>query len=204
MVSLAVAADYMTEHTRNMMGFMIVPMTAGVGGILLVSFLRKRLPSFWPVFGLLGWLGLLGYMVFLSAWFLDLPCAYVFTVLRMPSAISVNGVPVAKIIKGKGGHWVTDDYFARLCGDHDNLTAMRLETPSNSTDYYFAYDSRTRVVVPMTPAAAAEFPAFMPSGDELVGVFELNGNTNSTTTWMGGNEIKLPGKWFRASIRGEP
>ena len=108
-----------------------------------------------------------------------------------------------KIIKGQDLHWVTDGYIAGICGVPDNLTALRLETPSNSSDYYFAYDSRTRVVVPMTPAAAVEFPAFMPTGDELVGVFELYGNTNSTTTWMGGNEIKLPAKWFRASIRAD-
>ncbi len=190
-----------------MLGFMIVPMVIGVVSIFAVCVVRKQRPSFWPVFGLLGSLAVLGFVIFWFAGLLEFPCAYAFTLLRIPDATSVNGVPVSKLIKGAGNYWVTDDYFSDLCGDYDNLTTIRLETPSNTTDYYFAYDSRTRVLVPMTDAAAECFPAFMPSDDKLVGVYELNGGTNRvngfvSTMTMGNNEIKLPAKWFRASVKG--
>jgi len=76
-----------------------------------------------------------------------------------------------------------------------------LETPSTSN--YFAYDSLTHVLVPITDAAAEQFPALMPPGDVLTNVHELIWDTNNkpwemVKTFVQGNEIKLPGNWCRA------
>lgn len=187
-----------------MLGFIIVPTVLGVATLLAVCLTRKRRPSFWRVIGLLGGLALFGFVVFWLASALELECAYAFTLLRIPSATSVNGVPVSKIIRAENAHWFTDGYENNLLDTFEdgNLTVIRLNTESNATFYYFAYDSRTHVLVPMTDATAQRFPEFMPSGDELVEVSELNGKTNMEMT-VGNNIIKLPAKWFRASIRAE-
>lgn len=190
----------MNEYTRNMLGFTIAPVILGFGLIVAVCRARKRRPSFWRVSGILAGLAACGFGVWFVAGLIELPLAYAFTLLRMSGAKSANGVPVSKITKGEFAYWTTDDYFAGKCGDHDNLVTMRLEVLYEGLDYYFAYDSRTRVVVPMTDAAAKRFPALMPAGDKLVNACELNGETN-TSFWMGNNELKMPAKWFRAATR---
>jgi hypothetical protein len=120
-VTLCWTCATMTEPIRNMLGFVLVPMTIGVAAIVCVCLVRRSIPSFGDAFGLLGGLVLLGLLSFASylvAWFFELPCGYYFTVVRMPSAISVNGVPVSKIINGDDVHWVTDGYIAGICGEH--------------------------------------------------------------------------------------
>ena len=193
----------MSEEIRNMLGFMMVPTVLGTAVLIAVCLARKRRPSFWRVFALLGGLVVLGFVVFDVVSVLELECAYVFTLLRIPSATSVNGVPVSKIVKAEDAHWFTDGYNNDLIGNIQNLTAIRLDIGTDPTLYWFAYDNRTRVLVPMTDSAAARFPALMPSGDELVDLGELNAGSPSNMT-VGAGVIKLPAKWFRASNRAEP
>jgi hypothetical protein len=194
----------MDETTRNMLGFISVPTMLGVVGLFAVCLARNKRPSIGRVFGLLGGLALFGFAVFWFASALELKCAYAFTLLRIPNAMSVNGVPVSKIIKAKDAHWFTDGYENDMLEEFEdnNLTVIRMNIGTDTTLYYFAYDNRTRVLVPMTDSTAARFPALMPPGDELVDLGKLNGKTNMTIS-VGAGIIKLPAKWFRASVRPE-
>ena len=188
----------MDEITRNMFGFMLVSVFIGAAGILWYSFHRRRRPPFWKSLGLLSALAVLGVVVFWFCGLLEMPCAYAFTIWRMSGAVSANGVPVSKIIKKDGGYWETDDYFAYICcPNQDFLTTLRLKTPSVSMDYYFEYDSRTRVVVPISDNSAGLYPELMPKGDKLVNAYELTTGTNGGVYLGDGGPLKLPVEWFR-------
>jgi len=188
------------EQLFNAYGFVLAFVGFGVLILGAVWLIRERRPRAATSCGFLAALAVCGYITFWVFGLFEFPAAWFFTILRMPSATSINGVRVSEIVKGKGDRWVTDDYFCGICGDHDNLLALRLETSSNRSDYYFAYDSRTRVIVPLTIAAAGKFPEFMPKGDELVAVSILNGGARGGGQ-MGNNEMELPAKWFEAVVR---
>jgi len=192
------------EQIFNAYGFVLAFVGSGILILGVVWIMRERRPPAVASCGFLVALAMCGYAMFWVLGLFQMPSAWFFTIARMPSARSVKGVRVSEIVKGAGNHWVTDDYFCGVCGDHDNLLAVRLETSSNRFDYYFAYDSRTRVIVPLTAAAAAKFPEFMPEGDTLVSVWALNGkSSNSGGGSMGNNILELPRKWFEAAVRDE-
>jgi hypothetical protein len=187
------------EQIFNAYGFVLVFVAFGIFILGAVWVMRERRPRAVSSCGFLVAFAMCGYATFWTLGLFQFPAAWMFTIWRMPGAKSVKGVRVSEIVKGDV-RWVTDDYFCGICGDHDNLLALRLETSSNRGDYYFAYDSRTREVVPMTIAAAAKFPEIMPDGDDLVAVSALNGG-KSGGMQMGDNVIELPRKWFRAAVR---
>ncbi len=188
------------EKIFNAYGFVLAFVGFGILILGAVWLVRERRPRAVASCGFLVMLAVCGFVTLWVLSLLEFPAAWFFTILRMPSATSVKGVRVSEIVKGGGDRWMTDDYFCDICGDHDNLLAMRLETSSNRFDYYFVYDSRTRVVVPMTDAAAQKFPEFMPDGDEMVAVSTLNEGKRGGGQ-MGNNVIKLPAKWFEVATR---
>jgi hypothetical protein len=192
-------APMVDEQLFNAYGFVLAFVGFGVLVLGAVWVMRERRPPAVASCGFLVALALCGFVTFWLLGLFEYPSAWAFTILRMPSAKSVKGVRVSEIVRGDA-HWVTDDYFCGICGDHDNLLALRLETSSNRSDYYFAYDSRTREIVPMTIAAAGKFPEFMPDGDDLVAVSTLNGGKRGGGQ-MGNNLLELPAKWFQAAVR---
>jgi hypothetical protein len=196
----------MNEPTRNMLGFMLVSLLIGGAFISPFYFRRKRKPSFWFAFILLILLPLFGFAVFFIAGMLELPCAYFFTTARMSTATSVTGVPVSKILHGKSLEWSTDDYMCDTCGASENLMPLWLETQSRTYKDYFFYDTRTRFIVPITDAAAQDFPEFVPPGDTFVNIAYLEQTNHTGPIWLRyieGNELKVPTKWFAEASRGE-
>lgn len=161
---------------------------------------RRRKHWLLYVLGMLVCWGMAGVVAFLLMWCFEFPCAYAFTLLQISKAVSANGVPVASILGSRSIHWHTSSYYNNVCGVDGDLVALRLETLSISN--YFAYDTATHVLVPMTDAAARQFPALMPLGDTMINVSLLESNANKrgaayAMTFVGGDEIKLPEKWFR-------
>ena len=159
---------------------------------------------------ILGCVTLVGILVWI-VWFVGMLCEfeypYVFTLMRVQNAVSVNGAPVSKIIKADGAdwshglHWHACSYCAYWCGDHKNLISLHLEAPDKSTTYYFAYCRTTHTLVPMTDGTAAHFPALMPTDDRLEGVNQLNGIAGTFS--VGAGDLKLPTNWFWIVTRAE-
>jgi hypothetical protein len=189
-----------------MLWFMIVPAVFGIAALTASQRYRKQRPPIWLMcLATLGPAGL-GFVIFFIAWFTELPVAYTFTIMRMSGAKSASGVRASKLIDDNTAHWYTDDYYARDCGDYKNLTMLRLETALNNSDYYFAYDSITGEVVPMTAAAATRFPSLMPAGDRMANAYALSRGTDTVdgaSMSVGNNKLIMPEKWFRRVTAGQ-
>lgn len=191
----------MNEPMFNLMGFLVVPVTVGAIVITAISVARKQRPSFWRTSGILGGLAALSTFVFAFGWFCEIPYAYAFTLLlRIPNAKSASGVPISRVIKPTDGCWFTDGYIATAFGLPDNITIVELKPwLTDAVTYFFAYNSKTGVLVPATDSATIAFPSLVPRGDQLKDVAQLCGN-GICAGFGGNNEIKLPAKWFLASI----
>jgi len=117
----------MNEQLRNMLGFMVVFAVLGAAGAIFVFKRLKVRPLLPAAFGCAALSSLAGVVVFWFAGLLQLQCAYFVTSFwTIPHAKSATDTPVSRIVTDFGSRWVITDYFANLCGDHDNLTTVRL------------------------------------------------------------------------------
>jgi hypothetical protein len=152
---------------------------------------------------ILGGIALVGLSLWIL-WFVgivfEFEYPYTLTLARVRQAKSADGTPISKIITADvletdgGLRWHTCNYCAHWCGNHNDLVSVRLEAPGKRAAYHFAYSHSTRTLVPMTDAAAAQFPLLLPSGDTLTGINQLNRKPGVFT--VGQAELKLPEKWF--------
>jgi hypothetical protein len=187
----------MSEVERNLLGFTLGPEMFFASMLVLLRIGRRR----WPRAGIVALFlvapATLGLVLFWCAGLFEDPVAYYFTVLRLQRATSVNGVPISKVIPASRGSFSVDDYFAHTCGYYRNLITVRLDpNPPEHAFYYFLYENRRQVLVPINEQTAEAFPALMPKGDELVSMGVLNGT--GATISFGSGEIKPPAKWFRS------
>lgn len=161
--------------------------------------------------GAVGLAALVAFIVWM-VWFVgilfEFQYPYTFTLMRVQNATSVSGVPASKVIKADGADWSrglrwhTCSYCAHLCGDQPELISVHLEVPDKSAFYYFAYCFQNHTLVPMNDCTPAHFPTLVPTGDQLEALCQLDGT--KSTYYVGGGEIMLPRKWFRAATRAEP
>src|SRR5579862_827538 len=111
-----------------------------------------------------------GLLLFLVWWVgiaLEFEYPYTLTLMQVPNAVSVNGVPVSRILGNgsshpfQGMHWHTCSYCADAFGNHKNLILVRLDR-AGTNSYYFAYCRPTHVLVPLMERTAERFPSLMP------------------------------------------
>ena len=186
------------EDVRNMIGFMALSSIFPSGLLAWFSIRSKLQLRRNLVAGYMAGFAIVGYLAWFVAAVAETSTSFTFTLLRIPTAKSLDGKRVSEIVKADAASWTTGGHFYHPCG-HDDLVAIKLMLRGSEIEYYFAYDSRAHLLVPLCNQAATAFPPLMPSDDSLINLAELHRLSKTGYTAAseyGGVQLKLPEKWF--------
>jgi hypothetical protein len=193
-VVIAFIFPFPTEQWRNFAGFIIVPVVAVgsvAGAIALASknppkTIHATVASVIIAFG--------GFVVWFVGGMLEFPFVYAFTQLHIRNATAWDGSPISKILGSDINDLTTDDYIANVCPDYSTITVFRIFRQGRLAGYYFAYDTKSNVLVPLSETAALHFPALMPPGDRLMDWWTLTENRDGGQ--FGDATLTMPANWF--------
>jgi hypothetical protein len=202
-VAIAFIFPFATEEGRNFAGFIIVPVVV-VGSVMSgIALALRNPPKSTHAIVASVIVALSGYVVWFVGGMLEFPFVYAFTQLHIRNAKAWDGSPISKILGSDINDLTTDDYIGNLCPDYSTITIFRMLRQGGLAGYYFAYDTKSNVLVPLSETAASQFQALMPPGDRLVDWWTLTGNRDGGQ--FGDATLAMPSNWFhKIDLRDNP
>jgi len=198
-IMVAFIIPFPTELWRNFTGFIIVPVVL-VGAIMgaIVFNLKKPLRSSRAIVACILVVSVLVAFGGFAVWFLggmfQTPFVYTFTQLHIRNAKAWDGSSVSGVLGLNITDLTTDDYIADLNLEYSTITFFRMVQQGRLVGYYFAYDTKSNVLVPLSEKAASDFPALMPAGDRLENWSTLIGQPGGGQ--FGDATLAMPANWF--------
>jgi len=194
---------FSTEQWRNFTGFIIVPIVVVRSVMGAMAWVFKNPPKRTRAFVASVVVTFSAFVVWFGGGMLQLPFVYIFTQLHIRNATAWDGSPISKTLGLDINDLYTDDYIGDLCPDYSTITIFRMFRQGRLAGYYFAYDTKSNVLVPLSETAALHFPTLMPSGDRLVDLWTLT--TNRDGGQFGDATLAMPANWFhKIDLRENP
>jgi hypothetical protein len=202
-LAIAFIFPFSTEQWRNFAGFITVP-TVVVGSVMgATAWAFKNPPKRTHAIVASVVVAFGGFVVWSVGGMLEFPFVYAFTQLHIRNATAWDGSPISKILGSDINDLTTDDYIGDRCPDYSPIIIFRMFRQGRLAGYYFAYDTKSNVLVPLSETAALYYPALMPPGDRLVDWWTLT--TNRDGGQFGDAILAMPADWFhKIDLRENP
>ncbi len=186
---------FSTEQWRNFAGFIIVPAVV-LGSVMgAAAWAFKNPPKRTRAIVVSVVVTFSSFVVWFVGGMLEFPFVYAFTQLHIRNATTWDGSPILKILRSDINDLYTDDYIGNFCPDYSTITIFGMYRHGQLAGYYFAYDTKSNVLVPLSETAALNFPTLMPPGDRLVDWSTLTTNRDGGS--FGDATLAMPANWFR-------
>ncbi len=157
-VAIAFILPFSTEDWRNFAGFIIVPVVF-VGSLTgAIAWAFKNPPKSIHVIVASVMVAFGSYIVWFVGGMLEFPFVYTFTQLHIRNASAWDGSPISKILGSDINDLTTDDYIADCCPDYSTITIFRMLRQGRLAGYYFAYDTKSNVLVPLSETVRITIP----------------------------------------------